>query len=305
MASASEIKSRINGISDTKKITDAMYMIASAKMRRALRDLEETTPYFEALAEKIGELFAYLPETKSRYFHVQQQKDVPHRNHGILLITSDKGLAGSYNHAAIEMCEQYMSRHPRTTLFIIGEYGRQYFTNKKVDFVQDFRFSATRPNLYDTGRICARLLQCYDDAEVDDINIIYTDYMGAKPGECKKITLLPLERTRFHHVDRDSERADKEFLPSPEAVLEGVIPSCVLGFIHGSLVESYCSEQQARMNAMKNASDNAEEMLKTLRLQYNKVRQAAITNEMTEITAGAKAQNQKRRSPTAGENHDQ
>ncbi|MBE6992142.1 MAG: ATP synthase F1 subunit gamma [Ruminococcaceae bacterium] len=304
MASASEIKSRISGIADTKKITDAMYMIASAKMRRALRDLEETTPYFETLAEKIGDLFAYIPETENRYFHVPDHNDTPHKKHGILLITSDKGLAGSYNHAAIEMCEQYMSRHPLTTLFIIGEYGRQYFINKKVDFVEDFRFSATRPNLYDTGRICARLLQYYDDAKVDDINIIYTDYMGAKPGECKKITLLPLERTRFHQGEREAEHIEKEFLPSPEAVLDGVIPSYVMGFIHGSLVESYCSEQQARMNAMKNASDNAEEMLKTLRLQYNKIRQAAITNEMTEITAGAKAQNQKRRRPKAGEYHE-
>lgn len=305
MASASEIKSRINGIADTKKITDAMYMIASAKMRRALRDLEETMPYFKALAEKIGELFAYIPETENRYFHVPRQNDSAHSNHGILLITSDKGLAGSYNHAAIEMCEQYMSRHPRTTLFIIGEYGRQYFSNKKVEFVEDFRFAASRPTLYDTGRICARLLQSYDDAEVDDINIIYTDYMGAKPGECKKITLLPLERTRFHGVQRNESHAEKEFLPSPEAVLEGVIPSYVLGFVHGSLVESYCSEQQARMNAMKNAGDNAEEMLKTLRLQYNKIRQAAITNEMTEIAAGAKAQSQKRAKPAAGEYHDQ
>lgn len=305
MVSASEIKARIGGVADTKKITDAMYMISSAKMRRALRDLEETTPYFETLAEKIGELFQYIPETDSRYFRVPPPEDSPHRNHGILLITSDKGLAGAYNQAAIQMCEAYMTRHPRTTLFILGEYGRQYFLNKNIDFVQDFQHSASRPSLTEARRICADLLEYYDDAKLDDINIIYTDYIGIKPGECKKITLLPLERTKFHSGSREGNQIGKEFLPSPAAVLDGIIPSYIMGFVYGSLVESFCSEQQARMNAMKSASDNAEDMLRELRLQYNKIRQAAITNEMTEITAGAKAQHRKRRKAAAGENHDE
>ena len=119
MASASEIRSRIAGIRDTKKITDAMYMISSAKMRRALRDLEETTPYFEALAEKIGELFHYIPQTNNRYFHVQVPENQHCRNRGILLITSDKGLAGAYNQEAIRVCEEYMACHPKTTVFVL------------------------------------------------------------------------------------------------------------------------------------------------------------------------------------------
>lgn len=289
MAGMSEIRSRIAGICETKKITDAMYMISSAKMRKALRELEETTPYFEALAEKIGELFHYIPQTRNRYFSVSVPQDQPHRMHGVLLITADKGLAGAYNQEAIRMCEEYMSRHPQTTVFIIGEYGRQYFLNKKLPFVQDFRYPAVNPSLTDARKICADLLEYYDSEKLDEISIIYTDYIGAKPGECQKITLLPLIQTKFYEGDAVEDNEEKEFLPSPDAVLEGVVPSYLMGFIYGCLVESFCSEQQARMIAMKSAGDNAEEMLKSLRVQYNKIRQASITNEMTEITAGVRA----------------
>lgn len=296
MAGASEIKSRIEGVRETKKITDAMYMISSAKMRRALRDLEEITPYFKALSEKIGELFHYIPQTKDRYFSVSIPKEQPHRTHGILLITADKGLAGAYNQEAIRVCEEYMSRHPQTTVFIIGEYGRQYFLGKNIPFVQDFQYSAVRPDLTDARKICAELLEYYDNKKLDEISIIYTDYIGSKPGECKKITLLPLIQTHFYVGDADTFHTEKEFLPSPDAVLDGIVPSYLMGFIYGCLVESFCSEQQARMTAMKSAGDNAEDMLKILRLQYNKVRQAAITNEMIEITAGVRALKRRRRS---------
>ncbi len=287
MASASEIKSRIEGIRETKKITDAMYMISSAKMRRALRELQETKPYFDALAEKIGNLVRYIPQSKNRYFSVSEEQ--PDRVHALLLITADKGLVGAYNLEAIRVCEEYMAKHPKTTVFILGEYGRQYFLKKKLPFVQDFQYSAVHPNLTDARKICADLLEYYDDGKVDKISIIYTDYISAKPGKCRTVTLLPLIQTTFCADDTVIRPVEKEFLPSPDDVLNGIVPSYLMGFIYGCLVESFCSEQQARMLAMKSAGDNAEDMLKTLRVQYNKIRQASITNEMIEITAGARA----------------
>lgn len=304
MAGASEIKSRIEGVRETKKITDAMYMISSAKMQRALRELGETTPYFEALAGKISDLLCYIPHTKNRYFSVSVPEEQPHRTHGILLITADKGLAGAYNQEAIKVCEEYMSRHPQTSVFIIGEYGRQYFSNKNIPYVKDFTYSAARPSLTDARKICADLLEYYDDKKLDEISIIYTDYIGTKPGECKKLTLLPLVQTRFDSGNKSNYHAEKEFLPSPDVVLDGVVPSYLMGFIYGCLVESFCSEQQARMTAMKSAGDNAEEMLRVLQLQYNKIRQAAITNEMIEITAGVRALKLRRRSALGDMSHD-
>ena len=297
MISAAEIKAHINGIAETKKITDAMYKISSAKMSRALRDLENTTPYFEALAEKIGDLFVNVPATSNRYFKVTLPENTPHSNHGIVLITSDKGLAGDYNHAAINMCEQYMERHPLTTLFVIGEYGRQYFSNKNIPFAADFRYSLVRPQITDARSICADILEYYDRADLDEINIIYTDYMGNRPGECKKVTILPLDRTRFFNPEKAGEIVEKELITSPDEVLDGIIPSYIMGFIYGCLVESFCSEQQARIMAMKNASDNAEKMIKELKVKYNNVRQTAITREITEITAGARALKRKKEPP--------
>ena len=305
MVSASEIKQRISGIKDTKKITDAMYMISSAKMRKALRELEKTTPYFKTIREKIGELFHYIPQVQNRYFKVIPPDDLPHRNHGILLITSDKGMCGAYNQTAINVCEEYMTRHPRTTLFVIGEYGRQYFTNKKIPFVTDSHYSAAHPTLTDARKICADLLEYYDNEILDEINIIHTDFMGTKPGECKKITLLPLAQTNFYKEDSAHKYTEKEFLPSPDEVLDGIVPSCLTGFLYGCLVESFCSEQQARMNAMKSASDNAEQILKDLQVQYNKIRQAAITSEMIEISDGAMAQKNKRLKSLVGDNHNE
>ncbi len=300
MASASELKARISGISETKKITDAMYMIASSKMRKAMSDLERNTPYFNALRKKVGELMLRIQiDGPNRYYRVKPPEDHSHQNHGLLLITSDKGLAGAYNQAAISLCEEYMGRHPRTTVFIIGEYGRQYFINKKIPFVEEFHHPAMRPQLLDARRICAELLEYYDNEQLDEINIIYTDYVGNKPGECKKQTLLPLDRTQFVPDDPAVRELENEFVPSPKEVLDGIVPSYLMGFIFSCLAESYCSEQQARMNAMKSAGDNAQEILRSLRVQYNKVRQAAITEEMIEIAAGAKALRQK---APAGEN---
>ncbi|MBO4870001.1 MAG: ATP synthase F1 subunit gamma [Clostridia bacterium] len=286
MADGAEIKARIASITETKKVTDAMYMISSVKMTRARREVEKTRPYFEGLKEEIAGLFRHIPETSNRYFRVPDPAEGAHLSHGVLLITSDKGLAGSYNHTVLSMCESIMSRHPRTVLFVVGEYGRRYFTSKKIPFVEAFRYSAEFPTVWKARLICADLLEYYDQGALDEINIVYTDYINGKPSECKRNVLLPLTRSRFA-TDQKDDTDGTEFFPDPDTVLGGVVPSYLTGFIYGCLVDSYCSEQQARMNAMSSAGKNAENMLSDLRRKYNSVRQAAITREMTEITSGS------------------
>lgn len=288
MASASELKSRIEGIRDTKKITDAMYMISSAKMRKALKDLEKSTPFFEAAEEKIGDLFHYLPKTDNKYF--RSVKETDNNKRGVVLITSDKGFAGAYNHNAIALCEEMLRSGDDTTVFIIGECGRQYFDRHKMPYERDFLYLSASPQPYDARRICMDLLEYYERENPYEISIIYTDYFGSKAAECKKIPVLPLSRTDFYKGAANEQTGDREFFPDPDTLLEGVIPSYLCGLVYGSLVESFCSEQQARMEAMKNASDNAEKMLTDLRKQYNRIRQEAITGEMIEISAGANAQ---------------
>ncbi len=289
MASAGEIKERMQSIAETKKVTDAMHRIASVKMRRAKREHRHSERYYEALERQIASLLRYIPSTEtSRYFHTPLPEGKSHWRHGILLVTSDKGLAGAYNQTALKLAEQYMGRHPETVLFIVGEYGRQYFQSRNIPFVEDFHYPAAFPSVWEAQQMCAELLAYYESGRVDEINLIYTDYMGAKPSVCRRQVLLPLDKSVFYRKE-ETEQPYREFSPDAQTVLGGIVPSYLAGFIYTSLVDSYCSEQQSRMLAMSTASNNAEEMLKKLTSQYNALRQASITNEMIEITAGAKA----------------
>ena len=287
MPGAAEIRARIAGVSETKKVTDAMYMIASAKLRRARRGVEETKPYFRALKEQIADLFHYMPDTDNRYFRTPAPEGA-HRTRGVLLITSDRGLAGSYNQAVLALAEEYLSRHAQTVLFIVGAVGRRFFDGKGLPYEKDFIYPAGLPGVWEARRICTELLSRYDRGELDEIHVIYTDYHAGRPSECKRNCLLPLERSRFYTPDRAGPR-EKEFYPGPDAVLSGIVPSYLTGFIYGCLVDSYCSEQEARMTAMHTAGENAQRMLTELQMQYHRLRQAAITREITEVTAGARA----------------
>ena len=296
MPSAIEIKSRMQSIHKTKKVTDAMYMISSVKMRQAKKEVLNTEPYFTALTEKISQLLRYIPDTKNRYFHTELEGRI-HARHGILLITSDKGLAGSYNHAAIEVAEAFMGRHPETVLFIIGEYGRQYFLSKKIPFESDVYFPANAPSVWDAQKICATMIEYFEDGRLDEINVIFTDYKNGRPSECRRACLIPLDKSTFRDKTAESLEAKdsfKEFIPDAETVLSEIIPSYLTGSVYSYLVDSYCSEQEARMTAMQTAGNNAEDVLKTLKSEYNGIRQANITREMTEIASGAKALKQKR-----------
>ena len=292
MSGAAEIKTRIASIAETRKVTDAMYMISSVKMRKAKRERESTEPYFNALRLEIGELLHYIPENANRYFQNLDPDGIQGR--ALLLITSDKGLSGNYNHAAIKAAQERIEEYPDTIPFIIGEYGRQSFLGRKMDYVEDFNYPAAFPTIQEARRICSSLLELYDNDTVDEIDIIYTHYKVGKPGECRTLTLLPLDHSSFYDGN-DFVIAGKEYYPDPDTVLNGIVPSYLTGFIYSALVDSYCSEQEARMTAMSSAGKNADEMLKSLMQQYNAIRQAAITREMTEIAAGAKALRKKRR----------
>lgn len=292
MSTAAEIRNRINSISETKKVTDAMYMISSVKMRRARRERDNTAPYFNTLRQELGELLHYLPENKSPYFRLPDNEHPFGR--AMLLITSDKGLAGSYNQTAIRAAEELMHREEDLLLYIVGEYGRQYFETHHATYAHRFGYSAAFPTVREARRICAHLLDLYSRGKLQQIEIVYTHYHAGRPGEAKTRTLLPLNRSDFYDANQETLPYGKEYIPSPTAVLDGIVPSYLTGFIYSALVDSYCSEQEARMTAMQSAGKNAEEMLSRLRLQYHSLRQAAITREMTEITAGAKALRAKR-----------
>ena len=295
MTNAKEIRLRMNSIRDTQKITNAMYLIASTKMRKAKNELDRTRPYFTALQAEIKRIFRIADDVESKYFYPADGSHLLDRTYACLVITADKGLAGPYNQNAIKRAEQLLSEHPDTKLFVVGEYGRQYFRKRNIPVKRSFLYTAQNPTLSRAREISAILLDMFDSHQVDKIFVIYTDLKSNLEGEAKCTRILPFHRKQFAtDAQEKAITSPFEFFPSIPMVLDNIMHSYVSGFIYSALVDSFCSEQNARMAAMNSANENAEKILNELSIQYNRVRQAAITQEITEVSAGAKAQKRKR-----------
>ena len=348
MSSVKEIKARIEGVRETRKITNAMYLVASTKLRHAREALDRTRPYFEATRREVARVFRRGNAIDSRYFR-KEDGSLPDKGVcGVLVITADKGLAGSYNMNAIRRAEAILKEKPDARLFVVGEYGRRYFRMRKTAFEEDFRYTAQDPTLDRARTICTLLLDLYDGKELNEILAVYTDMKSSLSSTAQVDRLLPLDRGTFAKPERKPDAAGKpgtapgtagklgtnpgtagqsgtgnaagqpgtnpgtadaapenagtnpgrtEFLfsPSMPAVLAAVMRSYISGYFYSAMVNSFCCEQNARVTAMDAAGRNADELLSDLSLQLNRERQSAITQEITEISAGAKAQRDKNR----------
>lgn len=297
MAGAKEIKSRIKSIRDTRKITNAMYLISSTKIKKARAELENTRPYFYALRTEIKRLFRTVKDIESKYLYPIDRKDFKDGVDGVLLITADKGLAGPYNHNAIKEALDF-SIDNDVKYYVVGEYGRQYFYRHNIEFEKSFTFSAQSPTMDEAYQIADLLLDEFDMGKIVKIFIVYTDYDSITKGEAILTRLLPFHREYFDDNKKFEEKRVNqpfEFDTNPREILESVTESYLVGFIYGALVDSYCSELDYRMNAMNSANTNADSILDDLTLEYNRVRQQAITQEITEVSAGAKAMRMKRK----------
>lgn len=295
MPSAREIRVRMNSIQQTRKITNAMYLISSAKLRKAKQEWDQTRPYFQALKAEVKRIFRTSGHVESRYLYPDEGELPPDGTYGFLVITADKGLAGAYNQNVLKEAHRLMQKHPQTKLFVVGEYGRQYFQRHQVPIERSFLYTAQNPTMQRAREITAELLDRFDKGELQKIFVIYTDMKNSLTENVSATRILPFHRSAFT-APTDEKRITEpfEFFPSVTQVLENIVPSYVSGFIYSALIDSFCSEQSARMNAMNSANENAEKMLGELALAYNRIRQAAITQEITEVSAGARAQKRKR-----------
>ena len=291
MANTKEIKNRIASVKNTQKITNAMYLISSTKMRKAKEELERTRPYFDMQEHEIRRIFQTEIDITSRYFYPKTGRK-PAETYAYLIITADKGLAGAYNHNVTKLAEEEMSKHKKTKLYVVGEYGRRFFQRRGYEIEQSFLYTAQNPTFTRAREISSILLEQYDEKEIDEIRIIYSDMVTEFLTEVKMMRLLPFDRREFWTKQEEKNEKDVHYLfdPSVDEVLNRVVPSYVAGNIYGALVDSFSAEQNARMTAMDSANKNAESLLAELQVQYNRVRQAAITQEITEVAAGAKAQ---------------
>lgn len=317
MATTKEIKNRIKSVKDTQKITNAMYLISSTKMTKAKKELDNTRPYFEMLKAQIVSMIQMNETAQNEFFAddieiiSEVEKDLSEQEGSIdavaheglkkpvayLVITADKGLAGAYNQNVIKEAMRLIGRSSSYKLFVVGEYGRRYFEGKGMNIEHSFLYTAQNPTLERAREIAQLITDLYSKKEISKAYIIYTDFRnGLMGGDVDSMVLLPFDRDNFK-LDREELKEEKElktsymeYMPDVTSVLNNIVPSYVAGYIYSALVDSFCSEQSARMTAMDAANQNAEELLDRLNLEYNHVRQGAITQEITEVSAGSRGQ---------------
>ena len=333
MASTKEIQNRINSIQDTMKITRAMYMMSSMKLRKARKKLEETEPFFKGTQIGLAECLAHFPDIRHIYFDNRIEDDhETTKKHGIIVFTGDKGMAGAYNHNAIKTTVDRikgMAKGDECTLFVVGEVGRAFFKNGGYNVDEKFRFSSNNPTMHRARVMAEYMIDLYNKGELDRIDVIYTKMLNSITEEICVERLLPLKTHKFikeqaqeiaaaekgvskaaqemkagvkhvHSINNYEMEAISHgddfipFYPSLKEVLEKLVHNHFTAFCYGALVECSASEENARMMAMQSATDNAKALLHDLSIEYNRVRQAQITQEITEVIGGAKALKKKK-----------
>lgn len=312
MANAREIQNRIDSIRDTMKITRAMYMMSSMKLRKAKQKLENTEPYFTSLQEQIKDILYHYPDMQHLYFD-NRNKDMKEivKKKGFVIVTGDKGMAGAYNLNVLKKARELIDQAEDYRLFVVGELGRQFFKSQGYPVEEKFVYSANNPSIHRARMMTEYIIDLYQKEELDEVYIILTRMVNSLSEEAEIHRLLPLQTHKFLEeemlekiqneeggIDQNEARKlhDDWYLiyPSPTEVLEKLVYNYVTGFFYGALVEASACEENARMLAMQSATNNAEAMLHDLSIEYNRVRQAAITQEITEVIGGAKALKKKK-----------
>ena len=296
MASAKEIQGRIKSIQDTYKITNAMYMISSSKFQKAKRMKADAEPYFFTLQRAIARIIHHFPEYERPYLErpadsAAAKKEGPLR-HCHIVFTADKGLAGAFNSNVLKLAQQQLAEEGEHSFFLIGALGRQYFERKGMNILDEYPYTTQNPSIHHARVLADEILSRFDAGAFDTCDAIFNCTVG-RSYEARVLKILPLGRENFEYlyrpeIDALPDVGEALFWPSVDAVMNNIIPNYLTGFFYGALVESFANEQNARMTAMDAANRSARDMLRELSILYNRVRQSAITQEITEVIGGAK-----------------
>jgi len=273
--STKEIKTRIRSMESTKQITKAMEMVAASKLRRAQAQVISSRPYFEILYATIQDILSQNQEKESVYLKERTVKKSLY-----VVIAGDRGLAGGYNSNILKMVAAQMEGKDAVVL-PIGKKAMDYFRSHKVSMLSDAYGNAEDISVGDCFTIAKLLCKTYLAGEADEIHLAYTHFDSVLSQTATAMQMLPLQ------AEAKASQSIIEYEPDAETVLGAIIPEYLGGIFYGALCESRASEQAARRTAMDSATQNAEEMIADLSLQFNRARQAAITQEITEIVAGS------------------
>ena len=281
MANLKDIRDRIKSVRSIQKVTKAMKMVAAAKMRKAQERMEHARPYTNRLTEVIHHL---LPDVDRSLLPLLDIR--PIQRVGYIVVTSDRGLAGSFNTSVLKKAEQEINDigKENVDLFCIGKKARDHFKTRDynivkshIEFWSDLEFSHAI-------KMGEKIINHFISKQVDEIHVCYNEFVNVATQAIQSERLLPLD---YH--EEGFSATDRLYEPSKEKLTQSLIPRHLNIQIWKYLLESYASEQAARMVAMENATDNAQDMIKNLTLEFNKARQASITKEMLEIVGGAEA----------------
>ena len=291
MASIKEIRTHIKSVEQTLKITNAMYLISSSNLRKARKQLNDVEPYFQKIETTISDILHHSPQIAHPFFDKRPDVPAEKRKVGYIVVTGDKGLAGAYNHNILKLAEEKLSTAANPSLFVVGQVGRSYFQEHGIPIDVEFLYTAQNPTVARARDISELIMDLYLNRQLDEVYVLFTKMVTSFQMEPTVQKLLPLDPDEFpeYEENRDKYNRDVTYVPSVKAVMDRLVPGYLKGDLFGTLVESYCSEQNARMTAMKSSSDNARSMLQNLNLSYNRARQAAITQEITEVVGGAQA----------------
>ena len=291
-----DVRDRIGAVKNIQKITNALQLVAAARLRRAEQRIEALRPYASAIrrmTKQAAEAAGTVPALPILEDHEQI------RRVGLLLIAGDRGLAGSFNsnivRAGAAAGRRYDAEGHTAVYFASGRRPASSLVFRGLDVAEAFTGFTDRPAYADARRIAERLMSAYVDDEVDRVEVFYNGYISPLSQVVKRETLLPLQQaTVLEEEDDDGDDGDKprfralvEYEPDPEEILERLVPDYVEISIYRALLESTASEHGARMTAMRNASDNARELIQDLTLEMNRARQAEITQEILEVVGGA------------------
>ena len=281
MAKLKNIRNRIKSVKSIQKVTKAMKMVAAAKMRRAQEHMEEARPYANRLSNVINHL---LPDVDRDLLELLDVREV--NRVGYVVVTSDRGMAGSFNANVLKVAQSEIDAigKENVDVFCIGKKARDYFKKRDYNIIESHTDFWNELNYSHAINIGAGVISHFTHKNVEEIHVVYNEFVNVAAQYVRTEVLLPL----VFEAEKD-QTVGLLFEPNKEDIVKSLIPRHLNIQMWKYLLESYASEHAARMLAMENATDNAQEMIKDLTLQFNKVRQATITTEMLEIVSGAEA----------------
>ena len=284
MASMKDIKRRRDSIQSTGQITKAMKLVSTVKLQKAKGKAESTKPYSDLMYETICNMLARSGNINHKYLQAGESS-----KKAIITITANRGLAGGYNTNITKLITESGIPKEDIDIVAIGTKGRDYLARRGYNISVDASEVINAPLYTDAREICDKLLESFAAGEIGEIYLAYTSFKNTVVHEPKLIKLLPVSIDIDEVQDKNEDTTPMNYEPAEDETLNLIIPKYVCSLIYGALIEAVASENGARMQAMDNATSNADEMISDLSLKYNRARQASITQELTEIIAGANA----------------